>query len=566
MNDVTISGVGPNEGPAEGGTNIIITGSNFSQNTVLKSKNVVSGENHSCSLAQDNQIYCWGMKGFLGDGQEFLGLNDPNLIQTTLVKVINPDAVNSWKQITAGAAVTCAIGDNDQAYCWGAKGYLGDGQAKDSDSVQVIPSEVIRPTGVNFWKTISTGYEHSCAIADNNQSYCWGRNNIGQLGNGANDDQLTPTQIYNPSGVSSWKSISAGSIHSCAIADNDQLYCWGHRILIGGGFVQNNKNIPNLAINPIGVESWRYVSAGGMHSCAISNENLLYCWGYNFHEESSCVTGSLGIGVEPMYIAALIPQRIYDKTNKKWKTVSLGDSHTCAIDESNQAFCWGEGSAGQLGDNFSTAKLSDLVDVCVYNKLELTPVFNSLKLGPWQQISAGSSHTCGVASDGQTVCWGYNMYGQLGNGKSVFDDLNNISSPTPSYVMAENGIPNISLGATDQNGIATPINLEYISDTELRATTTAHAPGLVNLTVTNPTGEFIILSDGFRYLGNGNSNNNSNNSNSSDIPNNSNNNPITNIIDNVLLANTGFRKSKSLVGLLGGLFILAGLIIIKKKL
>ncbi|OYW83945.1 hypothetical protein B7Z17_04860, partial [Candidatus Saccharibacteria bacterium 32-49-10] len=76
---------------------------------------------------------------------------------------------------------------------------------------------------------IAAGANHTCAIASDNQAYCWGDNSVGQLGNNSTTDSLTPVAV-STSGVLSGKtilSLSAGGDHTCAIASDNQAYCWG---------------------------------------------------------------------------------------------------------------------------------------------------------------------------------------------------------------------------------------------------------------------------------------------------------------------------------------------------
>ncbi|HNW15256.1 MAG TPA: hypothetical protein PLW37_03235 [bacterium] len=84
----------------------------------------------------------------------------------------------------------------------------------------------------------------------------------------------------------------------------------------------------------------------------------------------------------------------------KWKMVSPGGNHVCAIDENDELYCWGSNLGGQLGDGTE--------------KESLRPKkVNDYK---WSEVSAGELFTCGIRVDGDLFCWGTNYYGETGTG------------------------------------------------------------------------------------------------------------------------------------------------------
>jgi hypothetical protein len=87
-------------------------------------------------------------------------------------------------------------------------------------------------------------------------------------------------------------------------------------------------------------------------------------------------------------------------------TISAGGAHTCAIRQSGQAVCWGSNVYGELGNGTSGDRAFSNVPV------------NVTGLGDAKEISAGGGHTCAIRQSGQAVCWGWNIFGQLGNGTS----------------------------------------------------------------------------------------------------------------------------------------------------
>jgi hypothetical protein len=148
------------------------------------------------------------------------------------------------RSISAGYYHTCAIASDNQAYCWGTGSFGRNGNNSTSDAHVPV---AVSTSGVLSGKTIlsiSAGHWHTCAIASDNQAYCWGRNNLGQLGNNSTSDSLVPVAVT-ASGVLSGKTILStvsGDAFSCALASDNQAYCWGqnnYSQLGDGSFTQS---------------------------------------------------------------------------------------------------------------------------------------------------------------------------------------------------------------------------------------------------------------------------------------------------------------------------------------
>ena len=262
---------------------------------------------------------------------------------------------------------------------------------------------------------INAGTERNCAIKDG-ALYCWGRNNVGQLGDGTEDDRSVPTPVLTMgSGVTE---VSTRYSHTCAIKD-EALYCWGWNISgqLGGGTITSYL-VSNPNPNPVLTmdSDVTQVSAGGAHTCAIKDGEL-YCWG-------STRQGQLGhddgtTGDKPT------PTQVKNMTSGVTQ-VSAGGAHTCAI-QSGKLFCWGSNGSGRLGHDDGTTD----------DKPTPTQVKNMTS--GVTQVSAGGAHTCAI-KNGELWCWGRNKYGQLGDGTT--DD-----KPTPTQVKnMTSGVTQVSVG------------------------------------------------------------------------------------------------------------------------
>lgn len=250
---------------------------------VLSGKTItsVSGSStHTCALDSDGYVYCWGdnSRGELG--------NNSTATSSVPVAVNTSGALNGKTvlAISVGYYHTCAVASDNKAYCWGydTYGQLGDNSTTDS-SVPVA----VDTSGVLSGKTITAIEANSlntCALADN--VYCWGNNNYGQLGNNSTSNSLIPVAVYT-SGVLNGKTvetISGMGAHVCALTSDNGTYCWGFNTY---GQLGNNStthsSIP-VAIDTSGVLNGKTITAismGGNHSCSIASDHNIYCWGRN---------------------------------------------------------------------------------------------------------------------------------------------------------------------------------------------------------------------------------------------------------------------------------------------
>ena len=119
---------------------------------------------------------------------------------------------------------------------------------------------------------------YTCALTTTGQAYCWGLNNQGQLGNNSTTNSRIPVAVQMPAGVS-FQSIAAGYYHTCALTTTGQAYCWGQG---SSGRLGNNSTtdsrIPVAVQMPAGV-SFQSIAASSLHTCALTTEGKAYCWG-----------------------------------------------------------------------------------------------------------------------------------------------------------------------------------------------------------------------------------------------------------------------------------------------
>ncbi|MCA2010484.1 hypothetical protein LCM17_03225 [Cereibacter sphaeroides] len=188
-------------------------------------------------------------------------------------------------------------------------------------------------------------------------------------------------------------SVAVGSNHSCAVSQSGGVWCWGF-----GEAAALGPDDPQYLASPRRVpgmsEGFLRVATGNSHSCALHQTGQVFCWGYNGH-------GQLGDGSE---IASSAPVAVRGLQGGAI-SIAAGGNQTCAITFNSQLYCWGSNLFGQLGTG-------DLV-----NRNRATRV--SGIDAPVDAVAMGLYHSCALTRAGQVSCWGENAHGQLGDGSTV---------------------------------------------------------------------------------------------------------------------------------------------------
>ncbi|NIM51914.1 MAG: hypothetical protein GTN78_05375 [Gemmatimonadales bacterium] len=227
-------------------------------------------------------------------------------------------------------------------------------------------------------------------------------------------------------------SIRAGVFHTCGITSERRIACWGRN---RWGELGDSTLFSNPA--PVLVASWgtefTRVAIGSSHTCALSVGPTV-CWGANYSAQLGM--GSADAGPHPQTSTVSGPSFTW---------ITAGDRHTCALGSQptpGTAYCWGGGGSGQLGNGQPTATCPMVVDEPCNTVPE--PV-----AGPttFESIDAGTDHTCGLAPTGAAYCWGSNQFGQLG-------DSSDTSRSAPVPVAGNIAFRSLSVGTDHACGIA----------------------------------------------------------------------------------------------------------------
>jgi alpha-tubulin suppressor-like RCC1 family protein len=298
------------------------------------------GHQHTCAQRKGTYlVQCWGSNqyGMLGSG--FTGGDVPYPAYGPIAYPPE-NADGNFSEISTGKVHTCGL-IYESAYCWGFNGYnaLGDSTSIDRNSPEAVKS----PSGVNFTH-ISAGYAQTCAVAQAGTAYCWGYNYDGELGTGDTLFRIAPAAVIAPPGVT-FIAISTGSNHTCALSSSGAAYCWGATRfgMLGDGDTASSSHsaIPVQVAAPPGV-TFTKISAGGLHTCALTAGGAAYCWGYN-------LDGELGNGTR---VNSPVPTAVTGPTGLTFADISGGEYFTCGL-AGIAVYCWGANGVGQLG-NLST--------------------------------------------------------------------------------------------------------------------------------------------------------------------------------------------------------------------
>jgi alpha-tubulin suppressor-like RCC1 family protein len=343
-----------------------LSSSQAAATTTLSFRQISAFEGHTCGVTTSDQAYCWGynLHGQGGNG-------------TRVHPQLRPVAVaggHRFRQVSTGVFHTCGVTVSNQALCWGENhsGQRGDG----TTTARAVPTPVVG--GIDF-REVVTGTSHTCGLALNGAVYCWGDNGSGQLGDGTTGgERHTPGLIAR---TLRFRHLSAGSVHTCGVATNDRIFCWGFNGLgaVGDGTRTTYRPEPTRVAGPF---FFSQVAAGRSHTCGITSDRRTYCWGDNSY-------GALGHGTEGD--ARFAPVVVVGDFN--FTALDGGSWHTCAITGAARLKCWGGNQSGQLGNGTTNDRS--------------TPGASARNL-LFRQVAGGAAYTCGVTLDNQGYCWGSN--------------------------------------------------------------------------------------------------------------------------------------------------------------
>lgn len=237
------------------------------------------------------------------------------------------------------------------------------------------------------------------------------------------------------------KSLEAGRYHSCMLSEEGVVKCWGDNYYGQLGH-ENTEEAGSatgqmgsmLAVTNLGTDVKVVDICSGLAStCALTTEGKVKCWGLNSGSVLGQGHSKYTIGNERGSMGDKLPYT--NIGDFKISSLYCGAYHACVLSAAGEAKCWGQNSDGQLGIESSKNNIgstpTDMGDA-------LAPVKESQKI---RMMSLGYTHTCAVLEDESIKCWGVNTYGQLG--------IENTTPHGKATGSMDQGLPKVMLEPAD---------------------------------------------------------------------------------------------------------------------
>ena len=344
----------------------------------LSTISMSAGQRSALALRSDGTVWAWGTNqvGELGLGTNTL-ISSPKRV-SNLTNVI---------AISAGPLHSLAVQGDGTVMAWGANGNgrLGNGtfnNASNPVAVATITNAI----------TVAAGGNHSLAVLADGRVMAWGTNSSGQLGTGNTTSTNKPVAVGNFANVIA---VAAGTNFSLALTRNGDVWSWGTNDMGQLGLGNTTPQLSPVKITTL--SNIMQIVAGSSHALALGSNGTVYVWGRN-------TEGQLGDGTTANVVTPKISPSFGTATNYglvKW--VAAGYNSSAAVLKTGRLFYWGWYGNGTLyASNMPPQEL------------------NANSGFSFQNVTYGDSYLLAEQADGSTWAWGFNQYGQRGNG-NVYD-------------------------------------------------------------------------------------------------------------------------------------------------
>jgi len=307
--------------------------------------------------------------------------------------------------ITAGAGYTLALRADGTVWGWGtnSQGELGTGTPTSYVDAPV------QAVGLDSVSAIATKLASSSFVLRDGRIWSWGRNNLGELGDGTETARATPGQVE---GLQDVVAVSGSSLQALALRSDGTVWAWGYNRdgMLGCGTTANPLTSPTQVLGLSGVTA---IASGQQYSMALRSDGSVWTWGHN-------ESGQLGDGTTTNHYA---PASVPGLTEVA--AISIGNLTSVALKQDGTVWTWGDNYKGKLGDG---------TDVHRHAPVQVVGLSGIV------QVSAGASHTLARRSDGSVWAWGENYVGMLGDGTTT-------DRWSPVQVSGLSGVTTISAGS-----------------------------------------------------------------------------------------------------------------------
>lgn len=373
---------------------------------------IAVGANFACAILDNSDVRCWGSQlfaptlgvpatyqsplGSAGSGAQIGDDEEP----TTIPPVdVGGDAVS----IATGGRGACVLLTTGDVQCWGGNdaGQVGIGdnsgsKANIGDDETPASAGTVDLGAGNTATAITAGRSHYCAILQTGDVRCWGtKDAMPTQADAIGDDEPVSSGVPADLGGDAAVAISGGDRSTCALTDNDDIWCWGiGRAAATSTGDDTNKPVP-VKMN-LGGNTPVAITLGYDHACFVNDVGQLYCWGDGGD-------GRLGYGNvddigddEPPLSGGVVDVG----AGRTVLAASAGGSTTCALLDNLTVRCWGEGGIIGAGttENVGDDELPGTVPVVNYTgSAAFTP------LSPARIADTRLGNPTGILAAGQTI-------------------------------------------------------------------------------------------------------------------------------------------------------------------
>ena len=290
--------------------------------------------------------------------------------------------------ILGNTAITATVVADGSVLSWG---YNNNGQLGDNSTTERnAPVQVATITGLTGAVAVAGGEFHSLALRPGGTVWAWGDNSSGQLGDGTVTDRWQPVSL---AGVSNIVAMSAGAYHSVTLDKFGKVWTWGYNYY--GQLGNGNTSDQHSPVQVPGLSGVIAVAAGAFHTLALKSDGTVWAWGQNNSGQLGLNTTDANAHSTPVQVPGLSGIQL----------IAAGFGHSVAAKSDETIWAWGLNSYGQVGDNTTTLRPAPVKAMNLY--------------GGAISLSAGKYHTVAVQNNGRVWVWGYNGYGQLGDGTTT---------------------------------------------------------------------------------------------------------------------------------------------------
>ena len=354
----------------------------------------ISGGANGCALRATSEVVCW--QGNLPSSTIMLSSGD------------DPQPLTGVVQISTAHDYACALKEDGMVACWGTRTRLD------------YPVNIVTQNGnvLNDIVQVKVSRSHACVLNNAGNVYCWGNGDYGQLGNDYKKSSSHPVPVRGLDSKNTYLDrivqLTLGGEHSCALRDDGAVLCWGNATSgqLGHGISFYNVDSSLEQGNPGGVpypvqvisvenknghlDNIYQISAGLSHTCALSNNGEVFCWGNRIHGQlGSGLDLPLSPSVQPYRFSSRPIQVISSSNGDSFLSeviqISSGGRRNCVLTRGRRVKCWGQFSSNPVDIFEDSTELGTLNNVA--------------------QISNGDNYdACVILLDSSVKCWELGRY------------------------------------------------------------------------------------------------------------------------------------------------------------